>query len=160
MLSIIAAVSQNNALGKDNKLLWHLPADLKRLKALTMGHHLIMGRKTFESLGKPLPGRPHIVITRNKDLSYEGVSFVNSLEEAIEQSKSDEQAFIFGGAEIYKQALAKVERVYLTRVHKVFEGDAYFPELDPGEWKLILKEDFEPDEKNLMPYSYEEYARI
>lgn len=159
MLSIIAAVSENNALGKDNKLLWHLPADLKRLKALTMGHHLIMGRKTFESLGRPLPGRPHIVITRNENFHYEGVSRAASLEEAIAMAKDDSQPFIFGGAEIYKQALPLVEKIYLTRVHKHFEGDAYFPEIDLHKWKIISKENFEPDEKNLMPYSYEEYEK-
>lgn len=160
MLSIIAAVSENNALGKDNKLLWHLPADLKRLKSLTMGHHLIMGRKTWESLGRPLPGRPHVVISRNKNLSHEAITVVSSLEEAIEISKTDEQPFIFGGAEIYRLALPMVQRIYLTRVHKSFEGDAYFPELNPSEWQLIDKQDFEVDEKNLIPYSYEEYKRI
>ena len=129
MLSIIAAISENNALGKDNKLLWHLPADLKRLKSLTMGHHLIMGRKTFESLGRPLPGRPHIVISRNADFKPEGVTVVSSIDKALELSKSDQEPFIFGGAEIYKLAWPFVQKIYLTRVHKSFEGDAYFPVL-------------------------------
>lgn len=159
MLSIIAAISENNALGKDNKLLWHLPADLKRLKALTMGHHLIMGRKTFDSLGKPLPGRPHIVISRNKDLNYENVQVTDSVEEALKLATGDEQPFIFGGAEIYKLAMPYVQRIYLTRVHKAFDADTFFPELNKEEWKLVSKEDFEPDEKNLMAYSYEEYQR-
>ncbi|MCD6068423.1 MAG: dihydrofolate reductase [Bacteroidetes bacterium] len=160
MLSIIAAVSENNALGKDNKLLWHLPADLKRLKALTMGHYLIMGRKTFESIGRPLPGRPHVIISRNEDRQLEGVTVVNSLDKALDLAKDDDQPFIFGGGEIYRIAMHLVQRIYLTRVHKYFEGDAYFPELDPKEWQLVEKQDFEADEKNLMAYSYEEYKRI
>lgn len=159
MLSIIAAVSLNNALGKDNKLLWHLPADLKRLKELTMGHHLIMGRKTFESLGRPLPGRPHIVISRDANLKFDGVTVVDSLEKAFELAKNDNQPFVFGGAEIYKQALPFIERIYLTRVTETFEGDAYFPELDTVEWELVSKLDFEPDEKNKFHYSYEEYKK-
>jgi len=159
MLSIIAAVSANNALGKDNKLLWHLPADLKRLKELTMGHHLIMGRKTFESLGRPLPGRPHIVISRDINLKFEGVTVVDSLAKAFELAKNDNQPFIFGGAEIYKQALPFIERIYLTRVNETFEGDAYFPELDMNNWELVSKLDFEPDEKNKFHYSYEEYKK-
>lgn len=160
MLSIIAAVSENNALGKDNKLLWHLPADLKRLKSLTMGHHLIMGRKTFDSLGRPLPGRPHVVISRNKDLHFEGATVVNTVEEAMKIAKDDDQPFLFGGAEIYRLAWHLVNKIYLTRVHKFFEGDAYFPELNPKEWQLVDKQDFDTDEKNLIPYSYEEYRRI
>src|ERR1700740_3405789 len=112
MLSIIAAVSENNALGKDNKLLWHLPADLKRLKSLTMGHHLIMGRKTFESLGKPLPGRPHIVISRHKELTLEGVTVVSSIDEAMELAKNDEKPFLFGGGEIYRLAMHLVDKIY------------------------------------------------
>lgn len=160
MLSIIAAVSENNALGKDNKLLWHLPADLKRLKELTMGHHLIMGRKTFESLGKPLPGRPHVVISRSTDFIHEGVTVVDSLEKAFNVASSDEKPFVFGGADIYKQALPHAQLIYLTRVHAIFEGDVYFPEIDFNEWELISKIDFEPDEKNKFHYSYEEYKRI
>jgi len=160
MLSIIAAVSQNNALGKENKLLWHLPADLKRLKSLTMGHHLIMGRKTFESLGKPLPGRPHVVISRQKDFKPEGVTVVDSLEKAIEFATEDEEAFIFGGGEIYRLALPHVKKIYLTRVKEAFDGDTYFPEINLNEWQLIKCENFLPDEKNLFFYSFEEYEKI
>jgi dihydrofolate reductase len=160
MLSIIVAVSENNAIGKDNKLLWHLPADLKRLKAITMGHYLIMGRKTFDSLGRPLPGRPHVVISRNKDLKLEGATVVGTLDEALALAKDDPEPFIFGGGDIFKMAMPLVQKIYLTRVHKHFEGDAYFPELDAKEWHLTDKQDFEPDEKNTLPYSYEEYRRI
>lgn len=160
MLSIIAAVSQNNALGKENKLLWHLPADLKRLKSLTMGHHLIMGRKTFESLGRPLPGRPHVVISRNKDFNSEGVTVVDSLDKALFIAKNDEQAFVFGGGEIYKLALPFVQKIYLTRVKAEFDGDTYFPELNLNDWKLVKCENYLADEKNLFSYSFEEYDRI
>ena len=159
MLSIIAAVSENNALGKENKLLWHLPADLKRLKSLTMGHHLIMGRKTFESLGKPLPGRPHLVISKQKNYHPEGVTVVDSFEKAIELSQHDEQPFVFGGGEIYKIALPFVKKIYLTRVKAVFEGDTFFPELSKNEWELVKVEQFNPDEKNLFSYSFEEYSK-
>jgi dihydrofolate reductase len=160
MLSIIVAVAKNNVLGKENKLLWHLPADLKRLKSLTMGHHLIMGRKTFESLGKPLPGRPHVVISRQQHTNTENVSYVSSIEDALTVAKQDEQAFIFGGGEIYKLALPFVQKIYLTRVDAMFEGDAFFPELHSDEWKLIKSEEFAPDEKNKFSYSFEEYDRI
>jgi dihydrofolate reductase len=159
MLSIIAAVSENNALGKENKLLWHLPADLKRLKSLTMGHHLIMGRKTFESLGKPLPGRPHVIISRQKNYQPDGVTVVDSLEKAIEFAKHDDQAFVFGGGEIYRLALPFVKKIYLTRVKALFEGDTYFPELISDEWKMVKCESYLPDEKNLFYYSFEEYNK-
>ena len=160
MLSIIAAISENNVLGKENKLLWHLPADLKRLKSLTMGHHLIMGRKTFESLGKPLPGRPHIIITRQQNYSPEGITVVDSLEKAIELAKDDIQPFIFGGGEIYTLALPYVKKIYITKVHANFDGDTFFPHLKNEEWKLTDCQKFEPDEKNLFSYSYLEYDRI
>jgi dihydrofolate reductase len=159
MLSIIAAVSENNALGKENKLLWHLPADLKRLKSLTMGHHLIMGRKTFESLGKPLPGRPHVIISRQKNYQPDGVTVVDSLEKAIEFAKHDDQAFVFGGGEIYRLALPFVKKIYLTRVKALFVGDTYFPELISDEWKMVKCESYLPDEKNLFYYSFEEYNK-
>jgi dihydrofolate reductase len=159
MLSIIAAVSENNALGKENKLLWHLPADLKRLKSLTMGHHLIMGRKTFESLGKPLPGRTHVIISRQKNYQPDGVTVVDSLEKAIEFAKHDDQAFVFGGGEIYRLALPFVKKIYLTRVKALFEGDTYFPELISDEWKMVKCESYLPDEKNLFYYSFEEYNK-
>jgi dihydrofolate reductase len=160
MLSLIAAISENNALGKENKLLWHLPADLKRLKALTMGHNLIMGRKTFESLGKPLPGRPHIIISNQKNYFPDGAIVVDSIEKAIEMSNQDNQPFIFGGGEIYRLALPFVQKIYITKVHAHFGGDTFFPELNSSEWKLTECQKFEPDEKNKFSYSYLEYDRI
>jgi dihydrofolate reductase len=124
-----------------------------------MGHHLIMGRKTFESLGKPLPGRPHVIISRQKNYQPDGVTVVDSLEKAIEFAKHDDQAFVFGGGEIYRLALPFVKKIYLTRVKALFEGDTYFPELISDEWKMVKCESYLPDEKNLFYYSFEEYNK-
>ncbi|MFD1294755.1 dihydrofolate reductase [Lutibacter holmesii] len=159
MITIIAAVADNNALGKDNQLIWHLPADLKRFKQVTLGHHIIMGRKTFESLGKPLPNRTTIIITRNKNYKQEGCIVVNSLTEAIEAAKSDENPYILGGAEIYKQALEIADKLDLTLVHKSFEADAFFPEIDPLIWKVVERTDCKADEKNKFDYSFVTFLR-
>src|SRR5258708_7509586 len=126
MISIIVALSENNLIGVNNQLPWRLSADLKRVKAITMGHPLIMGRKTFESIGKPLPGRTNIVITRNKDFKADGCFVVSSLKEAIEKAKDDSEIFIFGGGEIFREALPIVNKIYMTRIHHHFEGDTYF----------------------------------
>lgn len=135
-LTIIVAAAENDAIGKDNKLIWHLSDDLKRFKALTNGHHIIMGRKTFESFPKPLPNRTHIVITRQSDYNApEGVIIVNNLEDAIDASKHDTQPFIIGGGEIYKQALDVADKIELTRVHENFEADTFFPKIDTNSWK-------------------------
>src|SRR5437763_14523902 len=122
-LSIIVALSKNNVIGSNKDLPWYLPADLKRLKSLTMGHHLIMGRKTFESLGKPLPGRTTVIITRNKNYKAEGCIVVTSLREGIEAAKTDVEPFIFGGGEVFREALPMVKKIYLTKIHENFEGD-------------------------------------
>ena len=159
MITIIAAIAENNALGKDNKLIWHLPADLKRFKQVTLNHHIIMGRKTFESLGKPLPNRTTIIITRNKNYSVKDCIVVNSLEEAIEASKSDENPFILGGAEIYKQAIKIADKLDITFVHHKFEADVFFPIIDTNIWKEISKEDFKADEKNKYNYSFVTFER-
>ena len=124
-----------------------------------MGHHLIMGRKTLESLGKPLPGRTHVIISRQKNYQPDGVTVVDSLEKAIEFAKHDDQAFVFGGGEIYRLALPFVKKIYLTRVKALFEGDTYFPELISDEWKMVKCESYLPDEKNLFYYSFEEYNK-
>lgn len=153
-LSIIVALSENNAIGINNSLPWRLSADLKRVKTLTMGHHLIMGRKTFESFGKPLPGRTNVIITRNKNYVAEGCIIVTSLNEALEKSEGDDETFIFGGGEIFRQALPLVNKIYMTRVHTHIEGDTFFPELNMKEWKEIFHQDFEADEKNNFPYSF------
>ncbi len=159
MIIIIAAIAQNNALGKDNQLIWHLPADLKRFKKVTSGHHVIMGRKTYESLGKPLPNRTNIIISRNKNFIAEGCIVKNSLEDAIESAKKDSTPFILGGAEIYKQALEFADILDLTFVHHDFEADAFFPEIDPDIWAETSRQDFKADEKNKYDYSFVTYKR-
>ena len=160
MIIIIAAIARNNALGKDNQLIWHLPADLKRFKRVTSGHHVIMGRKTYESLGKPLPNRTNIIISRNKDFKADGCIVKNSLEEAIESATEDGTPFILGGAEIYKQAIKTADLLDLTFVHHDFEADVFFPEIDPEIWEEISRQDFKADEKNKYDYSFVTYKRI
>jgi len=135
MITIIAAIANNRALGMNNKLIWHLPEDLKRFKSVTRGHHVIMGRKTFESLGKPLPNRTSIIITRNKNYNAQACLVVNSLEEALEKAKEDKNPFILGGSEIYKLAMPIADKLDLTLVHHEFEADAFFPEIDSSNWK-------------------------
>ena len=157
--SFVVAVSNNNVIGKDNKLPWHLPADLKFFKRLTTGHHIIMGRKTFESFGKPLPDRTSVVITRQKKYHPEGCVVVHSLEEALKIASDEKEALIIGGAEIFKQAMPIADRIYLTRIKENFEGDTFFPELNKEEWILKEKKDFEPDEKNKYAYSFCIYER-
>ena len=156
---MIAAAAENNALGKDNDLVWHLPDDFKRFKKLTTGHHIIMGRKTFESFPKPLPNRTHIIITRNKDYKAEGAIVVHSLEQALEISKKSPEIFIIGGGEIYKLALPEADKIELTRVHGSFEADAFFPEIDENNWKLISEEFHPKDEKHNYDFTYLTYVR-
>ncbi|HKJ05839.1 MAG TPA: dihydrofolate reductase [Flavobacteriaceae bacterium] len=160
MITIIAAVAKNNALGKDNKLIWHLPADLKRFKKVTSGHHVIMGRKTYESLGKPLPNRTNIIITRKKDYTAENCIVVHSLTEAIAAAKNDENPYILGGAEIYQQAIKIADKLDLTFVHKAFEADAFFPEINKNKWVETSRKDYKADEKNKYDYSFVTYKRL
>ena len=160
MITIIAAIAEDNALGKDNQLIWHLPADLKRFKQVTSKHHVIMGRKTFESLGKPLPNRTNIIITRNPNYTIEGCVVVNSLKQAIEAAKEDENPFILGGAEIYKQAIEFADKLDLTFIHHKFDADAFFPEIDTTIWKETSREFHKADEKNKYDYSFVSYKRI
>jgi len=160
MITIIAAIAKNNALGKDNKLIWHIPADLKRFKKVTVNHHVIMGRKTYESLGKPLPNRTNIIITRNANFKAEGCVVVNSLQDAIEAAKEDKSPYILGGAEIYKQAILIADKLDLTFVHHNFEADAFFPEIDKTIWKETLREDFKANDKNKYDYSFVTFERL
>lgn len=157
-ISIIVAASENNVIGNKGKLPWRLVADFKRMKELTMGHPLIMGRKTHESIGRALPGRRNIVIT-HQHVQFPGCEVVRSLDEALESVKSEEEAFIFGGGEIYKQAMDFAERIYLTRVHVTVEGDVFFPEIDLTRWKEISREDHSADAENQYPYSFITYDR-
>lgn len=159
-ITMIAAAAENNALGKDNDLLWHLPDDFKRFKKLTIGHKIIMGRKTFESFAKPLPKRIHIIITRDKEYTvpYEDCIVVHSLEAAL-KLVSEENAFIIGGGEIYKQGEAYADRIELTRVHGTFEADTFFPELDTSVWELTAEEEHPKDEKHKYGFTYLTYKR-
>ena len=159
-VSLIVAVSENGVIGKDNDLIWHLPKDMKFFKETTLGHHVIMGRKNFESIPhkyRPLPNRTNVVITRQSDYKTEGCLVVNSLEASLEISKinGDTEPFIIGGGQIYKIALEQnlVDRIYLTKIHHTFNGDTFFPELD-SDWKEINREDHFSDEKNKYDYSF------
>lgn len=161
MLTIIAAISQNNVLGKNNKLIWHLPADLKRFKKLTLGHTIIMGRKTFESIGKPLPGRINIIVTKNKKTKQKNCIIAHSIKEAIKKAfEKDANPFIIGGAEIYKQSLEFAEKIELTKILKNFEGDAFFPELDKEKWQLQKKEYHKADSENPYDYAFLSFLKI
>lgn len=162
ILSAITAVAENNVIGIHNELPWRLPADMKYFKNVTMGHVVIMGRKTYESFGKALPGRTSIVVTRQKDYVLADATVVHSLEAAIDKSRSsgEEEAFVIGGAEIYKQSMNVLDKLYLTRIHADFEGDAFFPELDKERWKLVKNEVHEADEKNPYNYSFQVWEAV
>ena len=162
MITIIAAIGLNNELGKDNDLIWHLPADLRRFKKVTSGHTIVMGRKTFESIGKPLPNRRSILITRNTSYHKDGCEIVHSLEDAIKLIQDQEHAFIIGGAQIYKEAIDKklVDQLDITKVHQNFDADVFFPSIDPTSWKEVSEETFLPDEKNQYTYSFLSCKRI
>jgi len=156
---MIAAAAENNALGKDQGLVWHLPDDFKRFKRLTTGHNIIMGRKTFETFDKPLPNRTHIVITRKDNYLNKDATVVGSLEKALEFTKNDEQPFIIGGGEIYKMGMDIADKIELTRVHGTFEADTFFPEIDEDKWKLEAEEFHPKDEKHEYAFTYLTYVR-
>ncbi|WP_298116026.1 dihydrofolate reductase [Flavobacterium sp.] len=159
MIILIAAVAENNALGKDNQLVWHLPNDFKRFKTLTSGHYIIMGRKTFESFPKPLPNRTHIIITRQKNYKYEGCIIASSLEKAIEMAPKNEDVFVIGGGEIYKQSIEIADKIEVTKVHATFEADTYFPEIDLDKWKLVLEEHHKKDDKHNFDFTFQTYLK-
>jgi dihydrofolate reductase len=161
LLSLLVAADENNVIGKDNKLPWHLPNDLKYFKNLTWGMPILMGRKTFESIGKALPGRKSIVITRNKDWQRQDVAVVYSVEEAIEKAKEYDvkEIFVIGGAEIFQTSFDKANRIYLTRIHHQFEGDVFFPQIPQSEWKLTSQRYCAADEKNAYPHTYQVWER-
>jgi len=152
LVSIIVAVGNNSAIGCDNQLLCRISADLKRFKQITTGHTIVMGRKTYESIGKPLPNRQNVVISRNADLTLAGVEVVKSIDEAITVAKGDE-LFVIGGGEIYSQTLPIVNRIYLTRVWEDYTADTFFPEIDPNVWKEVSREDFSA-EGEIPAYSF------
>ncbi len=160
MITMIAAAGEKNELGKDNDLVWHLPNDFKRFKTLTTDHHIIMGRKTFESFPKLLPNRVHVVISRNKDYEAEGAIVVQNMEDALEITKNDPQPFIIGGGEIYTIGMQHADAIELTRVHEgVFEADTFFPEIDTKVWTLEKEEFHDKDEKHKYPFTYLTYKR-
>ena len=160
-LSLIVAIDENNVMGLDNRLPWYLPADMKYFKNQTWGMPVVMGRKTFESLGKPLPGRTNIVITRNTTWAFEKVQVAHTLEEAVTRAFATgaREVFVIGGAEIFKTALPQANRMYITRIHHRFEGDVFFPEFSTADWQLVKSHTHEPDEKNLYAYTFEIWAR-
>ena len=162
MLSIIVAKAKNNIIGKDNKLLWSLPSDLARFKQLTSGHTIIMGRKTFESLGRVLPNRKHIVFTQNQDFKVddENVEVVHSMLEIKEYIDNDEENFVIGGATVYNLLLPHVKKMYVTEINKNFEGDTLFPKIDESKWKITKREKGTKDEKNNLEFEYITYERI
>lgn len=159
IISIVVAIAENNAIGKNNLLLWHLPADLKHFKQVTTGHTIVMGRKTYDSIGKPLPNRRNIVVTRQKELQIPGAEVSGSLEEALALCAAEEEVFIIGGAEIYRSAMAATNRIYLTRVHQSYEADAFFPEIDLNLWEEADIEKHLPDEKNHVAYTFSTLSR-
>jgi len=162
ILSLLVAADEGNVIGKDNRLPWHLPNDLKYFKNQTWGLPILMGRKTFESIGKALPGRRNVVLTRNADWSHEGVTVVHSLDEAFMEIAplQVEEVFVIGGAELFKATLPRAYRIYLTRIHHRFEGDTWFPELPAAEWTRVKSRDCEADEKNKWAHTFEVWERV
>jgi dihydrofolate reductase len=159
MVIMIAAVAENNALGKNNDLLWHLPNDFKRFKEITSGHHIIMGRKTFESFPKPLPNRTHVIITRQNDFEHEGCIVVQNIEKALSVCPVNENLYIIGGGEIYQQSISFADQLDITRVHHSFDADVYFPEIDPEIWELTSETFHQKDERHLFDYTFQTFVR-
>lgn len=157
-ISIIVAMAKNRVIGADNKLPWHLSADLKRFKALTMGHHIIMGRKTFESIGRILPGRRYVIVSRAPDCAVAGAVVVDSVDRAVAACADDAEIFIIGGGEIYAAALPLADRIYATEIGRKFEGDTYFPELDIRQWRATAREEHIDDVQNLT-FAFVTYDR-
>jgi len=160
IISFIVAMSKNRVIGKDNKLPWDLPADMKHFKDLTMGKPVIMGRKTYESIGRPLPDRTNIIITRDKDYKAEGCIVTSSVEGALDAAGDQEEIMVIGGSQIYKEFLPIANKIYLTIIDEEFEGDAFFPEYNEDEWKIIEKEEHEADKENKFKYTFLTLQRI
>jgi len=159
MISLIVAVDSQYLIGKNNQLPWHLPADLKHFKTLTTGNTIIMGRKTYQSIGKPLPNRRNIVVTRNKNFTAEGCEITDNLQEACKLCNASNEIFVIGGSEIFKEAIHFVNRLYVTHIDAAFEGDTFFPEIDFQKWQKVEEFVFEADTKNLYNYSFVTYER-
>jgi dihydrofolate reductase len=159
MITLIAAVAENHALGKNNDLLWHLPKDFKRFKEITSGHYIIMGRKTFESFPKPLPNRTHVIISRHKKVVPDGCIVVENIEKAFEVCPKDETIFVIGGGEIYKQTIAIADKLDITKVHSSFDAEVFFPEIDLNIWKLESEEFHLKDEKHQFDFTFQTYVK-
>lgn len=162
MLSIIVAVAKNNVIGKDNQLIWHLPEDLKRFKRLTTNHTIIMGRKTFESLGRVLPNRKHVILCNDAEMNIddENVEILDDISKLKKYKDSEEENFVIGGATIYKLLMPYADKMYVTHIKEEFEGDVYFPEISEKDWKITEREKGLRDEKNPFDYEYVTYERI
>lgn len=158
-ISYVVAADVNGVIGRGNELPWHLPADLRHFKQLTMDRPIMMGRRTHESIGRPLPGRHNIVVTRQVDYRSEGCDIVHSIDEAIDVAGDVEELMVIGGSEFYEQLLARVDRIYMTEIHHAFEGDTYFPKLDITHWRESAREDFPADADNRWDYSFVIYER-
>lgn len=159
IVSIIAAMDRDRLIGDRNRLPWHLPADLAHFKQVTMGKPIIMGRKTYESIGKPLPGRTNIVLTRSAEFHAEGVVTASTLQQALDYAATEDEVMIIGGSTIYELALPRADRLYLTYVENSFEGDAWFPDFDPEQWHIIASEEHRADQKNSSAYRFVTYER-
>lgn len=153
-ISIIVAMAANRTIGINNTLPWRIPEDLKHFKALTMGHHMVMGRKTFDSIGKPLPGRTTVVVTRNRELKIEGCVMAHSLEEALAACAGEEEIFVVGGAELYEQAMPLADTLYITEVRQSVEGDAHFPKFDKSEWMEVAREERHQEAPQPLAYDF------
>jgi dihydrofolate reductase len=154
MISLIAAMAENRVIGANNALPWHLPDDLRHFKQLTRGHAVIMGRRNYQSIGRPLPERRNIVVTNQRDFTAPGCQVVHSIEEAFRAAADDHELFVIGGAEIYRQCLPMAQRLYLTLVHASIPGDTFFPEFDAREWAETARERHEADTRNPHPYTF------
>ncbi len=157
-MELVVAITENNVIGLDGDMPWHLPADLAHFKKITSGHVVLMGRKTFDSIGKPLPNRTNLVLTRNNAFAAEGVIVVHTIEDAINESEGN-SLFVIGGSEIYKLAMQHVDVMHVTRIHATIEGDTFFPPIDEKEWTLMDSEKLPPDDKNPIPMSFETWKR-
>ena len=160
MISIIVAIAKNGVIGDKNTLLWHLREDMIHFRTITSGHPVVMGRKTYDSIGRPLPKRTNVVITRDTELQIEGCTMAHSLTEAVEMFDSSEEVFIIGGAQIYNQAMPLADRLYLTIIDKEYEGDSSFPEIDYNSWRQISCETFERGEEFEYPFSFITLERV
>jgi dihydrofolate reductase len=164
LVSLVVAAAANGVIGRENRMPWHLPEDLAHFKRLTLGHPVVMGRKTYESivetLGKPLPGRTNIVVTRQAGFEAPGCVVSRSLDAALAAARESEEVFVIGGAELYRLALERADRVYLTRIHAAFEGDATFPALDPACWRETAREDHPPAGARMLAFAFLRYDRV